>query len=66
MDVADELLDTSMQDENDRKPKIDANLVNVFRASENIEPFVRKSIMKKPATPVLRSGMILGKSMKNN
>ena len=44
----------------------DRNLLNIFNASENIEPIVKKSIMKKPGTPVPGSGVILGKRVKNN
>ena len=63
-DAVDKLLDTSMQEEDDSKT--DANLMTIFKASENIEPIIRKSIMKKPATPVPRVGTILGKRTKNN
>ena len=63
-DAVDKLLDTSMQEEDDFKT--DTNFVSIFKASENIEPLIRKSIMKKPATPVPRIGTILGKRTKNN
>lgn len=44
----------------------DANLINMFNASETIEPIVRKSIMKKPGTPVPGLSMSIGKRFKSN
>ena len=43
-------------------------MLNMFNATESIEPIVRKSIMKKPSTPVPGSGMTttIGKRLKSN
>lgn len=63
-DTVVELLGISMQE--DDEFKTDTSSASIFKASENIEPIFRKSIIKKPATPVPRTGMILGKRTKNN
>ena len=67
-DVADQLFeDSSMQKSIDEEGNpTDANLIRIFNASEKIEPIVRKSIMKKPGTPVPGTGTVLGKRSKNN
>ena len=66
-DVVDQLFDSSMQKSIDEEGNpTDANLIRIFNASEKIEPIVRKSIMKKPGTPVPGTGTVLGKRSKNN